>query len=42
MSEADRKLAREIVSPYRPAPTATTVKALSGQRAAMTLVAQNR
>jgi len=39
LSSADEAAAAAIVSSYRPAPTALTMKALSGQRAAEALVA---
>lgn len=42
MSEAERQQATAIFRSYRPAPTALTLKALSGQRAAQELVARNR
>ena len=40
MSAADRDRAKSIVASYRPQPTALTVKAVSGQRAAEILVAK--
>jgi len=42
MSPDERKLALEIVHSYRPAPTPLTIKALSGQRAALELVTRKR
>jgi TPR repeat protein len=42
MSAEDRQLAAEIVRSYRPAPTPLTLKALSGQRAALELVTRHR
>jgi TPR repeat protein len=42
MSPAERKTAAAIVSSYRPAPTLLTLKALSGQRAAVELVSHHR
>lgn len=42
MSAEERKRAAEIVRTYRAAPTPLTLKALSGQRAAMELVALHR
>jgi TPR repeat protein len=41
MSPDERKLSREMVRLYRPAPTPLTIKALSGQRAALELVGGN-
>jgi uncharacterized protein len=38
----DRKRAEEIVRSFRPTPTALTLRALSGQRAAQELIAQQR
>jgi hypothetical protein len=40
MSPEERKRALEIVRSYRPTPTPLTIKALSGQRAALELVAR--
>ena len=42
MSPEQRQLVLEIVSSYRPAPTPLTLKALSGQRAALELVVRHR
>lgn len=42
MSSEQRQTAHEIVRSYRPAPTPLTVRALSGQRAALELVGRHR
>lgn len=42
MSPDQREAAQAIVRSYRPAPTPLTIKALSGQRAAIDLVARHR
>ena len=42
MSATERQVAGEIVRSYRPSPTPLTVRALSGQRAAVELVARHR